>query len=239
MQLNGFFARSCRAMNWVVLVALTLQPGFVLGVATEPEEIRSAEDVLQHASDELLNLIDESRTYVDDDPERFYGAVEMLLSPVVDFKGFARSVMAAYYKDATPEQRDRFADTFKWGLVRSYALVLTEFRDGEVAIVPADRPPRNPRRRSVTMEIRLNTGEVYPVVYSMKLGKDENWRVGNIIINGVNIGLTYRSQFASAMQDARYGGELDQVIDAWAELLDSGGEEEEVAAPATASAEGS
>ena len=43
--------------------------------------------------------------------------------------------------------------------------------------------------------------------------------VVNIIVNGVNIGLTYRSQFASAVQDQKYGGDLDKVIDAWALLL--------------------
>ena len=42
-----------------------------------------------------------------------------------------------------------------------------------------------------------------------------NWRLRNIIIGGVNIGLTYRSQFASALKDPKYGGDMDKVIDAW------------------------
>ena len=33
------------------------------------------------------------------------------------------------------------------------------------------------------------------------------------------MGLTYRNQFTSAAQDARYGGDLDRVIDGWAETL--------------------
>jgi phospholipid transport system substrate-binding protein len=86
------------------------------------------------------------------------------------------------------------------------------------------------------MEIRTNTGEVYPVVYSMALGKDQVWRMRNIIINGVNIGLTYRSQFASAVQDPQYGQSLDAVIDAWAELLSSSDDDEEEAEADAASA---
>lgn len=191
--------------------------------AMEPSDAatRTATEVVERTSDDMLALIEESRPYVKEDPERFYREVEALLAPVVDFKRFARSVMAAHYKSATPEQRERFANTFKWGLVRTYALALTEFRDGEVVIVPSERPPRSPRRESVKMEIRTKAGEVYPVVYSMALGKDGAWRMGNIIVNGVNIGLTYRSQFASAVQDQRYGGDLDKVIDAWASLLAS------------------
>lgn len=180
---------------------------------------RTATEVVERTSDEMLALIEASRPYAKDDPERFYGEVEALLAPVVDFKNFARSVMAAHYKSATQEQRERFAETFKWGLVRTYALALTEFRDGEVVVVPSERPPQSPRRESVKMEIRTSAGDVYPVVYSMALGKDGAWRMGNIIVNGVNIGLTYRSQFASAVQDQQYGGDLDKVIDAWALLL--------------------
>lgn len=175
--------------------------------------------VIEQTSHDLLVLIEESREYAEADPERFFVEVEALLRYVVDFKGFARSVMAAHHKTASTEQRERFAETFKWGLVRSYALALVGFSDGEIVMVPSDRPPRSPRRKNVKMEIRLRGGEVYPVVYSMALGKDNAWRMRNIIINGVNVGLTYRSQFASAVQDPKYGGDLDAVIDAWAKLL--------------------
>jgi phospholipid transport system substrate-binding protein len=185
------------------------------------EAAASPEAVIEKITDELLSLIEQSRGYMKEDPERFFVEVEALLRGAVDFKGFARSVMAAHYKGASAEQRERFADTFKWGLVRSYALMLGELDDGEIALVPSQRPQRSPRRKNVKMEIRLSNGEVYPIVYSMALGKDEAWRMRNIIINGVNIGLTYRSQFSSAAQDARYGGSLDAVIDAWADLLAS------------------
>jgi phospholipid transport system substrate-binding protein len=209
---------------WLMVTALSLL-GVIeskLAVADmEPAVVapKTAEALVEQASDELLVLIEESRAYVKDDPDRFFTAVEAMLRPVVDFKGFARSVMAAHYKGANIDQRERFADAFKWSLVRSYALALTEFSDGEIVLIPADRPPRSPRRQNVKMEIRLGSGEVYPVVYSMALGKDQVWRMRNIIINGVNIGLTYRSQFASAVQDPRYDGELDAVIDGWGSLL--------------------
>src|SRR5690606_1096837 len=114
------------------------------------------------------------------------------------------------YRKATPEQRQRFADTFKWGLVRTYALALTEFEDGKVVVVPPDRPPRTPDRQTVKMEIHTKSGEVYPVLYSVVLD-DGQWKVRNLIVNGVNMGLTYRNQIASAMNDPKYGGDLDKV----------------------------
>lgn len=181
-------------------------------------QIREAEQLVARTTDQVLVLIDEAQGYVDQDPERFYVAVEALLEPVIDFPRFARSVMAAHYRDATPDQRERFAEGFKWSLVRTYALALTEYNDGNALIVPSERPPRRPDRASVKQEIRSG-GDVYPVIYSLALSEEGGWRVRNIIINGINMGLTYRNQFASAINDPRYGGDMDRAIDGWISSL--------------------
>ena len=187
-------------------------------VARAPQYESPPHQLIADAATDLLALIDEGRAYADSDPERFFAAVEALLAPVVDFEGFARRVMSAHYQEATLEQRRRFAETFKWGLVRTYSLTLTDFTDGEVIVLPPDAPPRHPRRRNVKMEIHRG-GEVYPVLYTVTQDADGDWRIGNIVIAGVNIGLTYRSQFKSVAADARYGGDLDRVIDAWVRFV--------------------
>ena len=188
------------------------------GLARAAQFESAPHQLIADTSSDLLQLIEEGRGYADSDPERFFNAVEALLAPVVDFEGFARRVMSAHYKEATPEQRQRFAETFKWGLVRTYSLTLTDFTEGEVIVVPPDGPPRHPRRRNVKMEIHQG-GDVYPVLYAMIQNADGDWHIGNIVIAGVNIGLTYRSQFQSVAADARYGGDLDRVIDAWVRFV--------------------
>jgi phospholipid transport system substrate-binding protein len=197
-----------RIVGWSLLLTC------FLGIEVAAQ-IKAAEALVEKTTDEMLVLIDQSKSYVDDDPDRFYREVEALLSPVVDFPRFARSVMAVHYRDATPEQRERFAEGFKWSLVKTYALALTEFNDGDVVMIPSDRPARRPDRASVKQEIRSG-GEVYPVVYSLALAEEgSEWRLRNIIINGINMGLTYRNQFASAMNDPQYGGDMDRAIDGW------------------------
>lgn len=178
-----------------------------------------AEQAVQKTTVDMLALIEEAKTYVDADQERFFSEVENLLTPAVDFQRFARSVMAAHYRKATPEQRSRFADSFKKTLVRTYAVALTEFEDGEVVIVPSDRPQTKPDQANVKQEIRLAGGDVYPVIYSMARSGDGTWLMRNIIVNGVNMGLTYRNQFASAASDSKYGGDMDRIIDGWIESV--------------------
>jgi phospholipid transport system substrate-binding protein len=212
-----------KAMSLAVMAAWLMGVLAMFGVAQAQavdEQWRAAEQVVQETSDAMLALIDEGRSYAKDDPERFYQEVEALLSPVVDFPRFAGSVMGKkYYQQATEEQRRRFADSFKWGLVRTYSLALTEFEDGELVVVPATEPPRRADRVSVNQEIHTAGGQVFPVVYSMALGKDGRWLMRNLIVNGVNLGLTYRSQFQSTASDPANAGDLDKVIEAWGDVL--------------------
>ena len=167
----------------------------------------------------MLALIKEGQAYAKQDPERFYKEVEALLRPLIDFKRFSRNVMGAYARKATPEQRSRFAESFKWSLVRTYALALTEFHEGTVSVLPPRRPPRSPDKVNVSQEI-VYKGKSYIVVYVMRRNKDQVWSVQNMIIEGVNIGLNYKTQFASAAKDPEYGGDLDAVISAWSNFID-------------------
>jgi phospholipid transport system substrate-binding protein len=185
------------------------------------QNYETPEEMVRETSNAVLDLIEEARGYVDEDPERFYRQVESILLPVVDFQSFARSVMAAHHRRATPEQRKRFVESFRSGLVRTYALALMEFQNGKVVVVPPDRPARDPARRTVRMEVHTAAGDVYPVLYSVTQGSDGDWQVRNLIVNGVNMGLTYRNQFNSAMNNPRHSGDIDSVIDAWADLLEA------------------
>lgn len=211
--------RAVRAVRALTLAAVSLLAP--LAAAAVQDEARDATEMVRDTTDQVLELIETARSYAEEDPERFYREVEALLSPVIDFDAFARSVMAVHYRDANQEQRERFSERFKWGLVRTYAMALLEFKNGEVVVVPPDRPARNPDRQTVKMEIRTAQGEVYPVLYSVTRNDDGEWKVRNLIVNGVNMGLTYRNQFNSAMRDPRYDGDMDKVIDAWSELLKS------------------
>lgn len=176
----------------------------------------SARDVIQKASDDLVKVINDGKTYFATDPERFYDQVYNVLNPVVDFESFARGVMAVNVKRATPEQRKRFEETFKRGLVRTYGKALLEFDQEKIVVVPEDKPARDPGKPTVRMEVHTKTGKVYPVDYAMAKGPDGAWRMRNIVINGINIGLTYRNQFASSMKTE---GDIDKVISGWAETI--------------------
>lgn len=183
----------------------------------------TAEQAVEQATDEIIRFIDTGKAYAEEEPERFYGEVEALLRPMIDFPRFARNVMGVYYRTADDAQRERFAESFKWSLVRTYALALTQFGGGEIEVLAPRRPPRDPDKVSVNMQI-TQEGRDYGVVYMMQRGDDAVWQLRNLVIEGVNVGLNFKSQFAAAMKDPANNRDLDTVIEAWAGIINEDSE---------------
>ncbi|MDG2278676.1 MAG: ABC transporter substrate-binding protein [Pseudomonadales bacterium] len=202
--------RTRRVLTSIFLATLAF--GSQANVLTESLQAGSAEEAVVVATKDVLDLISSKRVAGDENPVRFYAEVKELLDPIIDFDRFARSVMGVWYKKASPEQFETFSESFKWSLVKTYASALTEFHGGQVRVVPV-RGKRELNKALVAMEIDWR-GKTYSIVYDMRK-KSETWQLVNVSVEGINLGLNYKSQFDSAMKGPKYGRDLDRVIAAW------------------------
>lgn len=174
-------------------------------------ESQTAMETVKSNTDQLTKKLVEIKPLYPDQKERFYEEVESTLSPVIDFKGFSRGVMAKYYRSASEEQRQKFAQKFKGGLIRTYAEAMVKFKNEKMEVM-SESPGKKPGRATVKMVFHGSDGTLYPVEYSMVL-KDGEWLLKNIVINGINIGLQFKSQFSALMQ--KYRNNIDEVIANW------------------------
>ena len=63
---------------------------------SQEQESVNAHTVVRAATMQVMAVVQAADEYVEEDPERYYGEVQSVLDPVVDFRGFARSVMGPY-----------------------------------------------------------------------------------------------------------------------------------------------
>lgn len=166
--------------------------------------------VIEGVSQNLLGVIRTNAQYMNSDPKRYYGAVDNVLEPVVDFDFIARGVMGRYAKQATAAQRSRFTSAFRKDLVATFARGVASFGDMEVKVINPGSAPGG-RRVNVLQEVRSSEG-VTKVSYTLVQNRSGQWRLINVVLNGVNLGKTFRSQFAQAMQTH---GDIDKVISNW------------------------
>lgn len=190
------------------LAAALLLPTLAQANAASPHQ------VVEDTSNRVMAVLDANRDTYKEDTDAFLEGLNEVLDPVVDFQGIARSVMTVRYsRTASDEQMERFIDTFKRSMVEFYGNALLEFDSGDIKVLPANsRNQQSDDRTSVNMEIRAANGNVYPVTYTM-VNLDGQWKVRNVVVEGINIGLLFRDQFAQAMQANR--NNLDAVIDGW------------------------
>lgn len=176
----------------------------------------SAHQVVQQTTTSLLEDLKVNKDKYRNDPEAFYAALNDILGPVVDVDGISRGVMTVRYsRQATPEQMQRFQENFKRSLMQFYGNALLEYDNQDIRVLPPSGK-QNPQRAAVNMEIKDGNGTVYPLSYTM-VSQDDNWKMRNLIINGINVGKLFRDQFAQSMQNNR--NDLDKVIDSWADTV--------------------
>ena len=173
---------------------------------------QSAHDLIQGTTDKLLADLQANKQTYQTNREAFYQALNGILGPVVDADGISRSIMTVKYsRKATPAQMQRFQENFKRSLMQFYGNALLEYNNQGIKVDPAK--DESGERTSVGMKVTGNNGAVYPVSYTLeKIGGE--WKVRNVIVNGINIGKLFRDQFADAM--SRNGNDLDKTIDGWA-----------------------
>ena len=188
-----------------LLVLLAAFPLLALAVQTPHE-------VVQSTTNELLGDLKANKEQYKSNPNAFYDSLNRILGPVVDADGISRSIMTVKYsRKATPEQMQRFQENFKRSLMQFYGNALLEYNNQGITVGNAKLDGDD--RASVDMTVKGNNGAVYPVSYTMtKLGGE--WKVRNVIVNGINIGKLFRDQFADAMN--RNGNDLDKTINGWA-----------------------
>ena len=174
-------------------------------------------EYVQKIHNEIIEVVKEKQNIFEEKPEEFLKSIEQSLEPLVDFKRISRNVMGIkYYKLASIAQRERFLKVFRSTLLSTYSKTLAEFKDEEIKILPKVEVTKRPDREKIYLEIVTKT-KVYPAIYYMYLNDKGEWKLINIVINGVNLGLTFRNQFSSLMK--KNENNIDKVIDTWISSL--------------------
>ncbi|WP_454565840.1 MlaC/ttg2D family ABC transporter substrate-binding protein [Pseudomonas sp. AIG] len=195
----------------------TLRRGLLVLLAALPlmgnaVAAQTAHDLVQDTTNRMLADLSANKEKYKQDPQDFYTALNTIVGPVVDAEGISKSIMTVKYsRKATPAQMQTFQENFKKGLFQFYGNALLEYNNQGITVDPAKDESGD--RTSVGMTVKGTNGAIYPVQYTLEKINGE-WKLRNVIINGINIGKLFRDQFADAMQ--RNGNDLDKTINNWA-----------------------
>lgn len=143
----------------------------------------------------MVKVLTKDVDLFESDRQLYENKIKEIFEPMIDFRRVAASVMGKkYYLMASKDERAEFVNIFKDSLLDTYAETLAQWGD---SLISTEFPKSNLNIEIKSVEVRqtLDTGSSkYPISYKLRRS-DDGWKIVNIIINGVNLGLTFRNQF--------------------------------------------
>lgn len=170
--------------------------------------------VIEQTTGEFLAEVARRREAILQDFGRAEELVQRLVMPHIDVDTVGRWMLGKHWRNATPEQRQRFVDELRSMLVRSYATALAKYDRGDEIRYLAERVADDGNTATVRTQIpRAQGSQFADVVYRLHR-KDGAWKIFDVTVEGVSVVVTYRNTFINRIE--RHG--LDAVIRELAEL---------------------
>jgi len=182
----------------------------LVGVQSASAEEKAPQAIVEQVTADLFAIVKKHNAATGKKTDAFYADVEKSLDAVVDFPFIAKTVMGKTAATATPEQIEKFTKTFKDGLIKTYAKGIANYADSQIKTLPVEGS--DPKRVSVEQEVS-DKGNTHKLSYTMMKNKAGDWKLVNVILNGVNLGKSFTSQFDQAM--IKNNNDVNKVIETW------------------------
>lgn len=139
--------------------------------------------------------------------------VEQVLTPHVDQHRVSALALGKYWKKATPDERAAFEQEYKNTMVRLYSSAYASYKDWSIRHLPLKLKPD---AKKAVVKIKVDRAEGQPVDISYRMiNKKGDWKVYDIIIEGISLVSNYRNQFTEIIDQNK--GSIKALIDHLAE----------------------
>lgn len=170
----------------VVVVSSLAAPG--VRAATESEA--GARAVIAETVEEVLAVL-RNKSVPSEDRIR---SLEQIVYGRFDLYVMSRLVLARNWKRFSEEQKEQYVAEFKQYLTNSYGARIDRYDQQEVNIIGEREEPRG----DVVVQTKILGGEFEGALVDYRLRKQgSEWRVIDVVIEGISMVSNYRDQFKS------------------------------------------
>jgi phospholipid transport system substrate-binding protein len=189
-------------------IVLTLPLGAVLRAraqdfmsAKEPDQFidQLGRAAIQYLTDKSISSEERRRRFRD------------LMHKAFNVPGIGRFVLGRYWNEATEQERQEYMSLFEELVVRTYADRFSEYSGEKFTIGKVQRDAERPNYATVFTTIYRPNGQMVRVDWRVRQEQDQSWRVVDMVVEGVSMSVTQRSEFASVIESK--GGTVKGLID--------------------------
>lgn len=195
-----------------IVVTLALSLG---AFALDAHAQATPDQVVQGIADDLGRTVEGHQAELKKDKEKLIKLIDGIFLPHFDVDYAAILVLGQFAREATPEQRSRFAKAFYNSIAHRYAEGLLNYTRGRVNVLPS-KGELNDKRSVVRTQVVLDDGKLVAVDYAFRKTHDGSWKAYDVVIEGISYITNYRNQVAAEVKKTS--------LDALIQRLESQGE---------------
>jgi phospholipid transport system substrate-binding protein len=189
-----------------VLEVIAFWAIFVLAAAAQE---LGPEDLVKKVTQEVLDAIKSDKQLAAGDKRRALKLAEEKVLPHIDFEEATRLAVGRGWAQATPEQRKKLVTEFRNMLVRTYSNAITAYEGQTMKVMPVRMKPGDTDATVHNQFIRPG-GKPVLLDYSMRK-TDSGWKIYDIVVEGVSLVLTYRSEFDAVVKQEGIDGLIKRL----------------------------
>lgn len=193
---------------FISIIALLYSLSFAAFAADSDAGLTDPNQTLKTLSKQTFARLESERAKLAEQPEYIKVIINEELLPYFDYKYAAYSVVGTNLKNTTAEQRENFVEAFRTYLINAYGHILIKY-DQQTLTILDNNNFKDKKIVSIPVRMRDNNGQVTQLSFKLRKNKKTGeWKVFDVIAEGISMLDTKRTEFGSLIQ--KQG--IDEVI---------------------------
>ena len=168
-------------------------------------EERGPEELVKQVTAEVLDAIKSDKKLASGDRSAALKLAEEKVLPHIDFEEATRLAVGRAWSQASPEQKKQLTTEFRRMLVRVYSNAIQPYGGQSIKVSPVRMRPGDTEVTVHNSFVRQGGGKPVGFDYSMRK-TDQGWKIYDIVVEGVSLVLTYRSEFDNVVRQQGVDG---------------------------------
>ena len=167
------------------------------------------EELVKKITEDVLAAVKSDKQLAAGDRQKVVKLAEEKILPHVDFEEATRLAVGRGWAQATPEQKKKLVQEFRNMLVRTYSNAIGAYEGQTMKVQPSRVKPGDAEATVRNQFIRPG-GKPVLIDYQMRKTA-QNWKIYDIVVEGVSMVLTYRSEFDAVVKQEGIDGLIKRL----------------------------
>jgi phospholipid transport system substrate-binding protein len=174
------------------------------------QAVETPDALIQRIATQVMTTVKNDPAIAAGDMTKVVALVDTQIMPHVNFTRMTASAVGRFWRQATPEQKNKLQAEFKTLLVRTYSGALGQVKDQTLSFKPYRAAPTDVEV-VVRSELR---GKGDPIQLDYRVEKTEGgWKIYDLNVLGVWLVETYRNQFAQEINTKGIDGLIAALVE--------------------------